>query len=109
MNRLPAPTDSKRKDLGNGYASLSENLIEFNKLGALPFPLDEGQGIKQVMTTNAAQYHWSCQLKYNNTKLQRAAKRVLCANSANSTDSEDNAAMLANTESYEVQNQLAII
>ena len=88
---LTCPMNSKRKDLGSGYASLSENLIEFEKLGKLPFSLrrlDEGPGIEQCMVDNAAQYHHSCRLKYNNTKLQRATKRVLCANSEDTYSTE---------------------
>ena len=88
---LTCPMNSKRKDLGSGYASLSENLIEFDELGKLPFSLrrlDEGQGIEQCMVDNAAQYHHSCRLKYNNTKLQRATKRVMCANSEDRCSTE---------------------
>ena len=44
---------------------------------------DEGPGIEMTMAANNAQYHQSCRLKYNNTKLKRAEKRAL------KTDSED--------------------
>ena len=73
------PLKSKRKDVGSGYSSLVENLIKFNQLGELPFcldRLDEGNGIEMTMMTNSAQYHQSCRLKFNNTKLQRAEKRA---------------------------------
>ena len=76
---LTCPLKSKRKDVGSGYSSLAENLIRFNQLGQLPFHLkglDEGNGIEKTMITNSAQYHQSCRLKFNNTKLQRAQKRA---------------------------------
>ena len=65
---------------GRGYSSLAGKLIEFNELVQLPFQLerlDEGQGIEMTMVANNAQYHQSCRLKYNNTKLKRAEKRAL--------------------------------
>lgn len=77
---LTCPSKSKRKDLGSGYSSLAENLVEFHELKQLPFQLerlDEGQGIEMTMITNNAQYHQSCKLKYNSTKLKRAEKRAL--------------------------------
>lgn len=83
---LTCPSKSKRKDVGSGYSSLAEKLMEFNELGQLPIQLerlDEGQGIEMTMVANNAQYHQSCRLKYNNTKLRRAEKRAL------KTDSED--------------------
>ena len=76
---LTHPSKSKRKDVGSGYSSLADNLIKFNQLGELPFSLerlDEGNGIEMTMINNEAQYHQSCRVKYNNTKLRRAEKRV---------------------------------
>ena len=76
---LTCPLKSKRKDVGSGYSSLAENLIKCNQLGELPFHLerlDNGNGIEMTMMTNSAQYHQSCRLKFNNTKLQRAEKRA---------------------------------
>ena len=77
---LTCPSKSRRKDVGSGYRSLSENLKEFYDLGQLPIQLerlDEGQGIETTMVANKALYHHSCRLKYNNTKLKRAEKRAL--------------------------------
>ena len=56
---LTCPSKSKRKDLGSGYSSLAEKLIEFNELGQLPIQLerlDEGQGIEMTVVANNAQY-----------------------------------------------------
>ena len=38
--------------------------------------LDEGHGIEAAMFVNKAQYHQTCRLKYNETKLKRAKKRA---------------------------------
>jgi len=76
---LTCPANSKRKDLGSGYSSLTQHLIQFNELNKLPFPLerlDEGGGIEMAMVTNQAQYHQLCRLKYSNIELQRAEKRA---------------------------------
>ena len=64
-----------------GYTSLVEHLIQFNELGQLPSTLsigrlDEGHGIDAAMVANKAQYHHTCRLKYNETKLQRAKKQA---------------------------------
>ena len=59
---LTCPSKSKRKDVGSGYSSLAEKLMEFNELGQLPIQLerlDEGQGIEMTMIANNAQYHQS--------------------------------------------------
>ena len=74
---LTCPSNSKRKDVGSGYSSLAEKLVEFNELKLLPFQLewlDKGQGIEMTMVANNSQYHQSCKLKYNNAKLKRAEK-----------------------------------
>ena len=63
---LTCPSKSKRKDVGSGYSSLAEKLVEFDKLKQLPFQLerlDKGQGIEMTMIANNAQYHQSCKLK----------------------------------------------
>jgi len=79
---LTCPSLSKRADKGSGYSSLATNLIKFGELGQLPPKLqlerlDEGNGIEFTLNANNAQYHQSCRLKYNNTKLQRVEKRAL--------------------------------
>lgn len=68
--------------MGSGYTSLAENLVKFDKFGEIPGilkRLDEGHGIEAAMVANNAQYHQSCRLKFNRTKLQRAEKRALKA------------------------------
>lgn len=64
-------------DVGQGYHSLAENLLKFEKL---PRTLrldrmDEGQGIEAAMVTNEAKWHKMCRLRYNNQMLQRTEKR----------------------------------
>ena len=40
-----------------------------------PARLDDGSGIEKTLRKNKAQYHVSCRLLFNNTKLERAEKR----------------------------------
>ncbi|KAJ8387355.1 hypothetical protein AAFF_G00157320 [Aldrovandia affinis] len=40
-----------------------------------PARLDDGGGIEETLKRNKAQYHQSCRLMFNNTKLERARKR----------------------------------
>lgn len=77
---LTSPLQSKRKDVGQGYHLLAENLLKFDELGKLPRTLrldrmDEGQGIEAAMVTNEAKWHEMCRLRYNNQMLQRTEKR----------------------------------
>ncbi len=63
-----------------GYRSVSQNLIKFAELGALPFDisrLNEGQGIEETLGVNEAQWHRSCQLKYTSSKLSCVIKRSM--------------------------------
>ena len=78
---LTSPSKSTRKDSGSGYSSFAANLSRFSELGQLPGTLqlerlNEGCGIEAAMLANNALYHQACNLKYNNTKLQRAEKRT---------------------------------
>ena len=78
---LTRPSNSTRKDIGSGYSTLTENLIRFNELGLLPRTLqldrlNEGCGIAAAMAAHNAQYHKTCRLKFNNTKLNRTATRM---------------------------------
>ena len=41
-----------------------------------PARLDDGGGIEESLRTNEAQYHQSCRLMLNSTKLERARKRI---------------------------------
>lgn len=80
--KLTNPTNTKRSDGNSAYKSLSKNLIRFNELQQLPRTLDlqrldEGLGIEKTLAANTAKWHQSCVLRYNNTKLKRAEKKVL--------------------------------
>ena len=70
----------KFSELGQHPATLQ--LVKFSELGQHPATLqlerlDEGRGIETAMVENRAQYHQSCRLRHNSTKLQRAQKRLL--------------------------------
>jgi len=54
------------------FQAISELPIIFD-----PSRLDEGDGIEETLRKNHAKYHQSCQLMFNNTKLERAKKRQL--------------------------------
>ena len=62
------------------YKTLSNNITEFYKLGALPLVLnlqrlDNGKGIEETLKDNNAAYHNSCKLLFKDTKLERANKK----------------------------------
>ena len=77
-------TNEKLRDVGKRndlkikcFKQLATNIVAFQKLCALPLPinverLDNGRGIEQSLIDNAAVYHRSCYLLFNNTKLNRA-------------------------------------
>ena len=80
-DNLVCPGQSKRKDVGIGYKSLTENLIKFDELNLLPKTLqlnriDKGEGVEAALSSNNAKWHKSCRLQFNNTKLERAQKRI---------------------------------
>lgn len=65
----------------DGYKMLAMNVPLFHEINQLPIifdpkRLDEGDGIEQTLRKNKAQYHQSCRLLFNNTKLERARKRA---------------------------------
>jgi hypothetical protein len=79
---LQCPAESKRCDVGagQGYSTLSSNIVRFSELHELPMPidlarLDEGNGMEATMLEHKAKWHKLCHTKFNITKLQRAEKR----------------------------------
>lgn len=80
VETLQCPADSKRSDVGAGYKTLAENILQFNELGCMPIQmslarLDEGDGIETTFVRCKARWHKSCYLLFNSTKLNRAKKR----------------------------------
>ncbi len=64
----------------DGYAMIATNIPLFHAINEMPIVLDparldDGGGIEQTLRRNKAQYHQSCHLMFNNTKLERATKR----------------------------------
>ena len=81
---LKLPQDNPTKKDEDGYSKLATNIPLFQSLNALPINfdptrLDEGVGIENTLRKNQANYHESCRLLFNNTKLQRAQKRASCS------------------------------
>ena len=77
---------------GKGYASLSENIERFLNLGiSLPVPLKleslkgESTSIMENLTKNRDKWHKSCKVKFDETQLSRAAKRLLQPENPEST------------------------
>jgi len=70
----------------DGYKMIATNVPLFYALNDLPIVvdlarLDEGGGIEETLRRNKAKYHQSCRLQFNNTKLDRARKRRVDAQS----------------------------
>ena len=66
--------------IGQGYSTLSSNIIRFIELDKLPVPidigrLDEESGIEATLLEHKAKCHKSCHSKFSTMKLQRAEKR----------------------------------
>ena len=77
---LKSPQANPARRGEDGYMSLARNIPLFHSINALPIKLDparldDGSGIEETLRKNKAQYHESCRLLFNNTKLQRTEKR----------------------------------
>jgi len=64
----------------DGYTMIATNIPLFHAINEMPIVLDparldDGGGIEETLRRNKAQYHQSCRLMFNNTKLERARKR----------------------------------
>ena len=82
---LQCPAESKRYNVGAGYATLAENIHKFDELGWMPMHvctsrLNEGDGIESTLSRYKACWHKSCYLNFNSTKLKRAEKRLTSEN-----------------------------
>ena len=63
---------------------IATNIPFFHALHEMPIALDparldEGEGIEQTLRKNKACYHFSCQVMFNNTKMERAKKSKAAA------------------------------
>ena len=77
---LISPHSNPTKGADDGYVLFSRNIPQFHSVSQMaikldPARLDDGSGIQETLKTNHAQYHASCRILFNNTKLQRAQKR----------------------------------
>ena len=64
----------------DGYTMIATNIPLFYAINEMPIVLDparldDGGGLEETLRKNKAQYHQSCRLMLNNTKLERARKR----------------------------------
>lgn len=79
---LTSPHTNPSKSVDDGYSQLGRNISRFLSVNELPIKLDparldNGSGIEGTLRKNKAQYHSSCRLLFNNTKLHQAEKRSL--------------------------------
>lgn len=77
---LRCPAKDKRGLEGDGYKTITSNLLGFEKIGCLHTKLlltrlNDGDGIEKTLQNHGAKWHDSCRLKYNKTELHRAEKR----------------------------------
>lgn len=77
---LRCPAKDKRGLEGDGYKTITSNLLGFEKIGCLSTKLlltrlNDGDGIEKTLQNHSAKWHDSCRLKYNKTELHRAEKR----------------------------------
>ncbi|XP_072178978.1 uncharacterized protein [Diadema setosum] len=86
---LQCPLRSKMKPIGAGYASLTEDLIQFKGLRHMPMDLnlnrlDDGDGVEATLMRHSAQWHKKCRLKFNKkmflqqSKAESASKQQSC-------------------------------
>ena len=66
----------------DGYTMIATNIPLFYAINEMPIVLDparldDGGGLEETLRKNKAQYHQSCRLMLNNTKLERARKEEL--------------------------------
>lgn len=90
------PADFKRADVGCGYKSLADTIMEgFAKLGELPSGetfWDEGNYIKATCYSHQACWHIKCRHRFlHSTKLERLQKGQADVNNSASVECEADA------------------
>ncbi len=76
---LQCPARSSKAPIGSGYASLAQ-LLQFKAHGHVPMDLDierldEDDGMEATMRKHNASWHKTCWLRFNQTQLDRVARR----------------------------------
>ena len=92
---LISPHSNPTKAADDGYGLSVRNIPQFHSVNQLPIKLDparldDGSGIQETLKTNHAQYHASCRILFNNTKLQRAQKRKRPTGDGDESNSSSN-------------------
>jgi hypothetical protein len=77
IDALVCPALGKKRQTGDGYKTLEDDLLGFQSIGCLPQiinmdSLNEGSGISNTLKTHFVRWHKSCRDKINSTKLDRA-------------------------------------
>lgn len=81
-------------DVGKGYNTLAEKLLQFQDLGEVPISvplsnLDDGSGIESTLRRNKACWHKSCFNSCSEMKFQRAKKRKLKCETGDEAETMD--------------------
>ena len=80
---LQCPFKSTKQPIGSGYASLAEDLLQFQTLQHMPMDfnldeLDDGNGIEYTLKANKAVWHKKWRLKFNKKAFEEQNKRESC-------------------------------
>ncbi len=72
---LRCPVESTHDKQGEGYTTITDLLMGFNKINCLPRSLnlsrlDDGEGIEATLKHHKAKWHNSCRFKCNKTQLR---------------------------------------
>ena len=78
--RNPQNSNNKQKD--SAYVTFEKNLLEFDRIGALPSNitiknLDEGNGISNTLEKNNAIYHVNCAVNISTSRLSSIVLRTV--------------------------------
>ncbi|KAG0714314.1 hypothetical protein GWK47_014403 [Chionoecetes opilio] len=78
------------KPSGSGYASLTEDLLQFKGLLHSPMELnvnrlDDGDGVEATLRTHSAQWHKKCRLKFNKKMFDQQSRAESASEQQSST------------------------
>ena len=91
--RTVCPLDSKRSDVGCGYASLATAVHGYAEIAMLPQGVnfdawDEGDGIEATCMRRRACWHASCRQMLHGTKLDRMRTQMQVVSTADTDDTQ---------------------
>lgn len=80
--KLTDPGKNSRGNAREGYDSVSKRLLEFDRLGKVPFNLDVkklncGDGLSKTLSVNSAKWHHLCYSECSTSRLNREVARQI--------------------------------